>query len=357
MDGEIVRLGVLGLGANWRAWRDVLRRNRRLRVEVVYDQVYQTALREADRLRCQVVESVWQLLSWPGLDAVLYCDEQWFGLWPLEIALAQQGTQNQAAFVQARVSQQGVEASQRRNLVTTWWSLVSPTLELTKAVGILEQVLAADWPVYFLWPEWHVPAARWLCKQARRRLGTLHWVNVQHLSLTSARPVSLSMPHSASALARRFWCGALLWLSELTGELAQEVHPWGNLQDAAMQSRTIAARFPGGGWVCLQDVALINGALADLEPWSKVAVGSEIGPWARLEVRMIGAQGEVLFRWPDTLIWHFRKRQLHERWNRQQVLERRVLRSWLAARDQEFLRQTNRRLKHYCELLLTLRES
>jgi hypothetical protein len=38
-------------------------------------------------LGAKVAESVWQFLSWSGVDAFIYCDSQWFGLWPLEVAL------------------------------------------------------------------------------------------------------------------------------------------------------------------------------------------------------------------------------------------------------------------------------
>ncbi len=85
--GQPVRLGVIGLGPNWRRYRRALRRERqRFRVSLVFDEIAATAARQAKRLRCRAAESVSQLLNSSEVDAVLLADEQWYRLWPLERA-------------------------------------------------------------------------------------------------------------------------------------------------------------------------------------------------------------------------------------------------------------------------------
>ncbi|GBD36889.1 hypothetical protein HRbin36_02017 [bacterium HR36] len=349
MSGETLRLGVLGLGSNWRVWRRALRRSRSCRVEVVFDQVHQQASRESARLHCHLAESVWQLLSWPGIDVVLYCDAQWFGLWPLELALSPRSAgldAGQAGGTPPEAPPATAVPSQKN----TWWSLVPPTVELAKAPGLLEQIVSQNEPVYFLWPEWEVRAARQLCRQARKRLGSLRWLQVQYLGYTSEQ-IPLVATDSLNPIWR-FWCGGLAWLSELQNELAQEVHHLSSLQNGEAQYRSLVARFPENVWAVLETMELLDGQVAARA--SRTGISPLSWP-TRLLVRILGKRGEVMFRWPDTLHWYLGKRQRQERWPSELSLASRLLRQlqnrW---QRQEVPSENLRRLKHYCTLLQAL---
>lgn len=356
MSTEPLRLGILGLGANWRRWRRILRQYRRCRVEVVFDQVLHTAWHEAARLGCRVAESVWQLVSWPRLDAVLFCDEQWFGLWPLEFALTRVSTPSATTGSTSTPETPG-PATVEPGHVPYWWSLVSPTVDLAQAPAILEQAVALHWPVAFVWPEWHVPGAQRLCQQAPRRLGAIYWMEVETVTAARQHTPKLVPVSPVSAYAHRFWCGALLWLSELTGELAQEARRYGNLPDGQTNCQTLLVRFPGNRWARLETVMLAHG-----NDWQMPSgAGGDFqgrAHFARLHVRLIGSRGEALFRWPDILDWYFRKHHIRERWPMSVPVEHRLMRAWRKQwLERRVPTETNLRLKHYCALLLASGQS
>jgi predicted dehydrogenase len=83
-----LRVGVIGLGRNWRRrYRRALHALReQFRVQAVCDQVPQSAEREARRLHCMATAGPTELLERDDTDAVLLLDDQWYGLWPLELA-------------------------------------------------------------------------------------------------------------------------------------------------------------------------------------------------------------------------------------------------------------------------------
>src|SRR4051812_30923238 len=83
-----LRIGVIGLGRRWRRrYRPaLLALPERFRIQVVYDQVLQRALREAQQLSCAAAVGLTELFERDSVDAVLLLDPQWFGLWPLELA-------------------------------------------------------------------------------------------------------------------------------------------------------------------------------------------------------------------------------------------------------------------------------
>src|SRR5262245_59168381 len=83
-----MRVGVIGLGRNWRQrYRPALRALRDgFRVSVVCDQVEHLARREARRLGCGAALGPTEVLASDDVEAVLLPDAQWFGLWPLEQA-------------------------------------------------------------------------------------------------------------------------------------------------------------------------------------------------------------------------------------------------------------------------------
>ncbi len=85
--GQPVRLGVIGLGPNWRRYRRALQgERRRFTIQTLYDQVHQRAVTQATRLDARAAESLHELLTADDVDAVLLADEQWYQLWPLELA-------------------------------------------------------------------------------------------------------------------------------------------------------------------------------------------------------------------------------------------------------------------------------
>src|SRR5262245_13755228 len=81
-----LRVGVIGLGRRWRRYRAALLRFHELfSIEAVCDQVRQRAEREARRLGAAAAGPA-ELFERTDIDAVLLLHEQWFGLWPLELA-------------------------------------------------------------------------------------------------------------------------------------------------------------------------------------------------------------------------------------------------------------------------------
>jgi predicted dehydrogenase len=83
-----LRIGILGLGRRWqKRYEPALRRlGGDFTIRAVCDQVQERAEREAKRLGCAVATGPTQLLEREDVDAVLFLDEQWFGLWPVEQA-------------------------------------------------------------------------------------------------------------------------------------------------------------------------------------------------------------------------------------------------------------------------------
>lgn len=85
---KLLRVGVIGLGSRWRLrYRPALLHLRdQFAVRAVCDQVRRRAVREARRLGCAAAAGPTTMLEGGDLDALLLCDRQWFGLWPLQVA-------------------------------------------------------------------------------------------------------------------------------------------------------------------------------------------------------------------------------------------------------------------------------
>jgi predicted dehydrogenase len=85
---KALRIGVIGLGRRWRKrYEPALRGLRAIyKISAVCDQVPDRAAREAKRLACDAATGPTQLLEREDVEAILLLDEQWFGLWPLELA-------------------------------------------------------------------------------------------------------------------------------------------------------------------------------------------------------------------------------------------------------------------------------
>jgi predicted dehydrogenase len=85
---KVLRIGVVGLGRRWhKRYRPALRRlSKNFSIRAVCDQIPQRAAWEAKRLACDAAAGPTQLLEREDVEAVLLLDQQWFGLWPLELA-------------------------------------------------------------------------------------------------------------------------------------------------------------------------------------------------------------------------------------------------------------------------------
>src|SRR3954447_10768766 len=82
-----LRVGVIGLGRQWRRYRRApAAPRRRVPVRAVCDQVARRAEAEARRLGCAAAAGPVDLLERDDVDAALPLGRQWFGLWPLEHA-------------------------------------------------------------------------------------------------------------------------------------------------------------------------------------------------------------------------------------------------------------------------------
>jgi predicted dehydrogenase len=82
-----LRLGIIGLGRRWRRYRLALRGLRdQLAIQAVYDASHERALRMARRLHCAATLGIVDLLERSDIDAILFLDAAWPGLWPLEAA-------------------------------------------------------------------------------------------------------------------------------------------------------------------------------------------------------------------------------------------------------------------------------
>lgn len=83
-----MRIGIIGLGRRWRErYRPALGALAgRLEVRALCDQVREQAAREARRLGCDVRAGPTELIDSDDVEAVLLLDEQWYGLWLIELA-------------------------------------------------------------------------------------------------------------------------------------------------------------------------------------------------------------------------------------------------------------------------------
>ncbi|MFN4258405.1 MAG: Gfo/Idh/MocA family protein [Gemmataceae bacterium] len=83
------RVGVIGLGQRWRRhYRPALPRLPQLfRIEAVCDQWLRRAAEEAKALRCRVAAGPGEMLERSDIDAVVVVDRQWYGSWPVALAL------------------------------------------------------------------------------------------------------------------------------------------------------------------------------------------------------------------------------------------------------------------------------
>jgi hypothetical protein len=197
-----VRLGILGLGRNWQSLRNALRRSKLWTVAIVFDQVHHLATQAALPLGAKVAESVWQFLSWSGVDAFIYCDSQWFGLWPLEVALQipQHAEESGAS------SRMGLQVEHTTNESRTaathyrpWLCYVPPSVLDAADQRILTRLAEVGFPIFFDWPEWHTLPLATLKKTCATPVGTAFLG--QRGMFRSPRRIGLSEPVQSSPIS------------------------------------------------------------------------------------------------------------------------------------------------------------
>jgi hypothetical protein len=83
-----LRVGVIGAHTNWRKrFRAALFAEReRYVLRWLYDETYQRSAAEAKPLGIPAVDGLTEAMSDPELDAVLLLEDEWYHLWPLELA-------------------------------------------------------------------------------------------------------------------------------------------------------------------------------------------------------------------------------------------------------------------------------
>jgi hypothetical protein len=88
----VLNVGIIGLGRRWHAdyWPALLRERRRFHVKAVCDQSRLRTVEVARQLGCEAAEGPTDLMETADLDALLFVDAQWYGLWPLEAACRMQ---------------------------------------------------------------------------------------------------------------------------------------------------------------------------------------------------------------------------------------------------------------------------
>ena len=86
MTGRL-RVGIIGLRRRWARYRSALAApGSPFEIRIAYDASPQLTARARRELRCEVGASVEELLETKELDAFLFFDSDWRGLWPLERA-------------------------------------------------------------------------------------------------------------------------------------------------------------------------------------------------------------------------------------------------------------------------------
>jgi predicted dehydrogenase len=79
-----LRVGIIGLGRTWQSYRPVLHGLREVfDVRCVFDQRPHRAERVARHLGCSLAAGAVDLLERPEVEALLFLDAPWFGLWPV----------------------------------------------------------------------------------------------------------------------------------------------------------------------------------------------------------------------------------------------------------------------------------
>jgi predicted dehydrogenase len=251
MDNPL-RVGVIGLGASWRAhYRPALLALRKhFQVRALCDQIYQHALAQAKHLRCDATLGPVELLERDDVDAVLLLDTQWFQLWPAE------------------------QACRRRKPVfcTNQLVLAEPEVET-----LARQIADSQTPLVVGMETRHAPATVRLRELLATRLGTprLLACTVTETSGTA---------EDTSSLLRLFGSAVLDMLDGCAGLLAGEPQ---TVLAAGTEERGVVNlwfEFTGGGIFQMTRLC-----------------GAHLRPSARLQV--LAENGTATVHWPVRVAW------------------------------------------------------
>ncbi len=302
-----MRLGILGLGRNWQSLRNILRRSKVWSVAIVFDQVHHLATQAALPFGAKVAESVWQFLSWSGVDAFIYCDNQWFGLWPLEVAL-QMPQHAEATEASSRMRQQVEHTTDQSRTPATryrpWLCYLPPGIFDAADQRILTRLAGVGFPILFDWPEWHTLPLATLKHRVRHRLGRLLWAGAECF----ARPTALGYPSISQSSASQRWhawsLSGLNMLAQLTGSAAELlqthvyrfdhetgvgiVHLTLNTSDSQIPAQIRVVETPDADISWFADRSSRDAAIQRARAW---------------QLRLIGENGELVIHGPDYLQW------------------------------------------------------
>lgn len=311
-----MHLGILGLGRYWHQLRTILKRSKVWSVAAVFDQVQHHATREALRLGARAAESVWQLVSWPGIDAIVYCDGQWFGLWPLELAwqLPEAAAANGGG-VAENASQAPAEGSSAKLRYRPWLCFVPPIAPSGSDWRILERLANANFPVHFDWPEWHTLLMARLRHRLVRRLGRLVWASADFLASPDASWAD--WPGTAQVSSSQRWrircLSGLIALTQLTGSTAEilEMQILGQHQELPGALLLLKLQTDEYAFPAHIRVLETTGALAS--HWCAQVVGDPaIQSAAAWRFRLVGESGELTIPGPEGVEWQDRRGRIVE---------------------------------------------
>jgi predicted dehydrogenase len=210
--GNPIGVGVIGLGRRWQRYQPALRAlPGKFQVRAVCDELPVRAEREARTVGARVTAGPVELLEQADVEAVFLCDEQWYGLWPLE-----------------RACRAGKPV------------LCAPPPDLHDAEADRLPELARDRraEVLFDCPFHNAPATAWLHAALAERLGPVRSVKAE-----------LLVPGTGGALRRGAEAAVTDWCLTLLGAEPQDVavqeEPSGGL-------RHVLLLFPEGPVVSLR---------------------------------------------------------------------------------------------------------
>ncbi len=242
-----LRVGVVGLGRQWTAYRAaLLRLGELLEVRCVCDALHGAA--EARRLGCSVAGGVVELVEREDVDVILLLGRSWWGLWPLE----------QACRVRKPV-----------------FCGVSLLLDDAHADALAERVREADLPVLMAHSLAAAPVLERLQVLLEQQLGPARVVRV-NLSLRDQHRSNRDLLRSAALPALLAVC------AELLGGPPARVWAVGD----------------AGGSVASMVVEEEEGGVA------QVAVGTGLAPGSACRIDVAAENGTAIVRFPRTIGWH-----------------------------------------------------
>jgi predicted dehydrogenase len=249
--GNPIGVGVIGLGRRWQRYRPALRAlPGKFQVRAVCDELPARAEREARTLGARVTAGPVELLEQADVEAVFLCDEQWYGLWPLEL---------------------GCRAGKPL--------LCAPPPDLDDAEAERLPQLARDRKaeVLFDCPFHGAPATAWLHASLGKQFGPVRSVKAELLV-----PGGGGAPRRGAEAAVTGWCLTLFGAEP--HHVAVQEGPDGRLRHALLL-------FPGG---CV--VSLRSQRAAVRTPRLRVRIEAERGRAGLVFPRRVG--------WRDAEGWH-----------------------------------------------------